>query len=99
MFTVLDYEDTVDEHVWNAEGIMMGVVELSSVLNFIGVKENDVGPIAFTKLAAASEVKCVCRQAGHFANGIFEPQDLQFAHVTAKYTGVIAVAARVRHIL
>ena len=75
MFAVLNYKDTIDEHVRNAEGIMMGVVELGSILDFLGVKEDDVGPIAFTKFAAPSEVKSVCRQAGHLANGVLEPKD------------------------
>jgi hypothetical protein len=44
-------------------------------------------------------LKGVRGQAGHFADGIFEPQHFQLADVTAQHAGVVAVAARVRNVL
>src|SRR5580765_5165797 len=70
VFAIFKDCETVYENVGNTDSVVMRIVESSRIADFGGIEDHDVGPISFAKLAATFEMKCICGQAGHFADCI-----------------------------
>jgi hypothetical protein len=76
VFSVLHHSDAINEDVGNTDSIMVRVIESGWIADFGRIEDNDIGPISFAQFAAAFEMKCICGQACHFADCIFEFQNV-----------------------
>ena len=97
--TVFDDRHAVHQDKRDALGVMMWIVVCGRVPNGCRIECHEIGPGPGAQLAAALESEGGRRQAGHLADGIFEPEHFQFAHVPAEHPRVVAVAARMGNTL
>jgi len=94
VLAILNDGDAIYKYVWDADGIMVRIIEGGGIADFCGIEYDDVGPVTFAEFATFFEMKGVRGQAGHFADCILEFQNVQFANVAAKDASVVTVAAR-----
>ncbi len=86
----------VHEDIAEPDSVGAGLIEGGLIGNPVGVEDNNVGCCAGFEFAAAFEAECPRGQGGHLADGCFEGERFEFAHVSAEHAGVVAIAARMR---
>src|SRR5216684_8934002 len=67
-FAIVNADLTVDDHIANAIGILIGDFKRRAIHNGLWIEDGDVREVALPQFAALSQTDLLCRQTGHFVN-------------------------------
>lgn len=95
-FSVAEHKASGDQHVIDANRVLVGFEKCGTVGDGGGVEDGDVGDGADDELSPVAPAKSLCGQGGHLVYRGFEFQNGSFSDVVSQHPGVAPVGAWMR---
>ena len=96
VLAAIEHDRPVDDHVLDAGGVLVRLLERGVIDDTRRVEDRDVGPQAGTQQAAIELADLGGVRRRHLAHGLLEPEHPGLAHVAAEHARKRAVVARMR---